>query len=262
MKCTVGIVQIASTWGDGPATLNKASRCVRRAVDAGAHLCCFPEQFPTGWSPRDVHAPEGRDGPVARGIRALAQDHGIAILGSFTEQYDPRPRNTAIAIDDRGSILATYAKIHLFSPEEEDVHYTPGDTLAEFSIRGVRYGIAICYDLRFPELFRLYARRGVHCVLVPAAWPCSRLDAWNLFCRARALENQFYIAGANCTGTTPVARYCGGSVVVDPAGTVIAGAGDAETLLFAVIDTDRVDQVRTAMPVTRDRRDSLYRTLS
>jgi predicted amidohydrolase len=88
------------------------------------------------------------------------------------------------------------------------------------------------------------------------------MDAWNLFARARALENQFYLAGANCTGYTPVAQYCGGSLVVDPAGTVVAGAGDAETLLVAEIDTGRVEQVREAVPAVRDRRDALYRTLS
>ena len=261
MRCTVGIAQIASAWGDAPATLLKAGRCLRRAVRGGAHLCCFPEQFPTGWSPRAVQSAEGPDGEIMHGLRTLAQDYGIAILGSFTERYDPRPRNTAIAIDADGTVLATYAKIHLFTPEEEDIHYTPGDSLAEFSILGVRCGIAICYDLRFPELFRLYAGRGVHCVLVPAAWPCVRMDAWTLFCRARALENQFYLAGANCTGYTPVAHYCGGSMIVDPAGNVITSAGDEETLLFASIDTDHIERVRKALPAIPDRRDDLYRSL-
>ncbi|MDD1674559.1 MAG: carbon-nitrogen hydrolase family protein [Methanomicrobiales archaeon] len=261
MKCTIGIVQIASTWGNAQATLLKAARCLRRAAEGGAHLCCFPEQFPTGWSPREIRSAEGPDGEIVHGLRTLAQEYGIAILGSFTEQYDPHPRNTAIAIDPEGNILATYAKIHLFTPEEEDMHYTPGDALAEFAVQGVRCGIAICYDLRFPELFRLYAGRGVHCVLVPAAWPCVRMDAWHLFCRARALENQFYLAGANCTGYSPIAHYCGGSVVVDPAGIIISSAGDAETLLLAEIDTDRIDEVRRAMPAIPDRREALYRTL-
>jgi omega-amidase len=235
---------------------------VRQAADAGARLVCFPEQFATGWSPRSARFAENLDGLVVSRLQEYAKRYAIALLGSFVEHHLPMPRNTCVAIDSTGEILATYAKIHLFTPGGEHQYYSPGEDLAHFSIDSVKFGIAICYDLRFSELFSLYRELGVHCVLVPAAWPCSRIAHWELLIRARALENQYYMAGITCTGTTPVDRYCGGSLTADPIGAIAAHAGEGGKLLVSVLDTDLIGQVRTRLPVNNDRRPDLYDRLT
>ena len=233
-------------------SLQKAESSLSKALDEGASLICFPEQYPTGWDPLSIRHVQDRDGPIVSRFRHLAQEYGIAIVGSFRERNDPKPRNTCIVLDREGEIAATYSKCHLFTPAHEDDHYTPGTSPGIFSLSGIRFGIAICYDLRFPGLFATYAKAGVCCMLVPAAWPASRIGPWELFIRARALEYQVYVMGVNPTGVTPTETYCGRSIVTDPSGTILAEAGEEESLILAVIDPDHVHRVREALPVYRN----------
>lgn len=253
--------QMASAWEDPGANLEKAARLVESAGAEGTDLICFPEQFVTGWSPHSTRFAEEQDGHTVSTLMDLARDHSLSIVGSYVQKHDPRPLNTAIAIDSRGEVVASYSKIHPFSPGGEDLHYDPGDHLSVFSVENVRFGIAICYDLRFAPLFRIYARKGVHCVLVPSAWPCSRTRTWETLITARALDNQFYVIGCNPTGTTPVDRYCGHSLSADPVGVVISRGGEGEELIMTDVDPARVDAARERMPVERDRRLDLYHRL-
>ncbi len=253
--------QIASIWEEPEKTLENAGRLVRHAAASGAALICFPEQCATGWDPLPRRNIQDIHGSIVSSLQAFAKESGIGILGSFRQAGDPLPKNTAVAIGRDGRILATYAKMHLFSHGHEDEGNAPGRDLGLFTIGPLRCGIAICYDLRFPELFRLYARRGVHAVVVPSAWPRSRTRHWELFIQARALENQMYIIGVNTTGRTPVESYAGNSMTADPQGAVISRAGGAEQLIFADLDPAAVAAARRQLPVERDRRDALYRSL-
>jgi omega-amidase len=253
--------QVSSRWEDPGANLRRAALCVASAKAEGADLICFPEQFVTGWSPHSTRFAEDPNGPAVRTLQELARDHSIFILGSHIEKHEPRPLNTSVAIDGRGEVVASFSKIHPFSPGGEDLHYDPGDHLSTFSAGPVRFGIAICYDLRFPPLFRAYAKEGVHCVLVPSAWPCSRTRSWEILIQARALDNQFYVIGCNSTGITPVDRYCGHSLSADPVGVVISRGGEGEELLMTEVDPAKVDAVRARMQVERDRRPDLYHRL-
>jgi len=252
---------MASTWEDPGANLRRAALCTASAKAKGADLICFPEQFVTGWSPRSTRFAEDGDGPTVKALQGLARDHAIFVVGSYTERHEPRPLNTSVAIDPRGEVVASFAKIHPFSPGGEDLHYDRGDRLSVFSAGDVRFGIAICYDLRFAPLFRLYAKMGVHCVLVPSAWPCSRTRAWEILVQARALDNQFYVVGCNPTGATPVDWYCGHSLSADPVGMVIGRGGEGEELVMTEIDPAKVDAARARMPVEKDRRPGLYHRL-
>lgn len=254
--------QISSIWDRPDETLKKAALFIRHAAASGAELICFPEQFATGWDPRSGAHAEETGGPIVSGLRDLARDNAIAVLGSFRELSNPLPKNTAIAIGPDGQILATYAKVHLFRPGGEDLGFSPGSGLGIFRIGPLTCGIAICYDLRFPELFRLYARHGVHAVFVPAAWPAARMRHWELFVTARACENQMYVAGINTTGRTPVDTYTGGSIIADPAGSVTGRAHEAEELLFSDLDPAHVASTRSGFPVARDCREDLYAALS
>lgn len=259
MKCCC--IQASACWEDPSATLEKVKPLVAKAAADGAALAVFPEQFATGWDPASALHVQDASGPVVTGLKAFAEEYGIALVGSFREAHRPLPFNTAIAIGADGSVLAQYRKIHPFTFAGENLHYAPGEEPGIFEVRGFRLGIAICYDLRFPEIFRVYADRNVHGVVVPSAWPEGRLSHWELFIAARAAENQMYVIGANTTGTTSVDTYAGGSMVAGPDGSAVAKAGADETLLMADLDAAAVKEARRLFPVLKDQRTGVYRKL-
>ena len=259
MRCCSA--QVSSIWEAPDQTLETVDECFFRAADNGAALIAFPEQFATGWDPCSVKNTGDIAGMIVTRLKRLAKKHAIAVIGSFRETCLPKPRNTAIAIDRHGTVLTTYSKIHLFTPGREDDAFSPGAGLATFTLEGVQIGLAICYDLRFPELFRLYRQRGIHAVIVPAAWPKNRIRHWELFIQSRAAENQMYVAGVNTTGITPVDRYAGASMTADPQGTIIARAGSKPELLYYEIDPRVVVRARKDFPVEKDVKDDLYRSL-
>lgn len=259
MKCCV--VQVSGIWENPEESFKKARILIHEARRAGASLIAFPEQYVTGWDPRSTRNIEDKNGSIVSQYKDLARENSVAILGSFRENSYPLPRNTAIAIGRDGSILATYAKMHLFTPGHEDQAFSPGDGIASFTIEGVKFGIAICYDLRFPDLFCIYRSLGVHAVIVPAAWPQNRIKYWELFIRSRAAENQMYIIGVNTTGRNPVDSYSGQSMIADPLGRIVSRAGTAEELIYAEIDPECAEQIRKEFPVANDRREELYMTL-
>jgi omega-amidase len=252
---------MTSIWEDPDKSLAKAEVFIRHAAASAADIICFPEQFATGWDPASVTNVEHVNGRIIPALQGYARKSGISILGSFREQFTPYPRNTSVVIGNDGRILAMYAKIHLFSPGQENTAYTPGTELGTFRLGSLSCGMATCYDLRFPELFSAYAAKGVQAVFVPAAWPASRIRHWELFISARAAENQMYIVAVNTTGKTPVDTYSGSSMTADPHGAIISRANDAEQLIFVDLDPAIVSSTRSSFPVGNDRRNALYRDL-
>jgi omega-amidase len=259
MKCCSA--QITSCWDDPEMTLEKIEPCIRQAASAGARIIAFPEQFATGWDPcSDRHIQES-SGTIVSTLKRYAQEYSIAVLGSFRERRSPLPANSAIVIDGEGTIRALYAKMHPFTLVHEERCYAAGDDIAVFEIEGMKFGIAICYDLRFPSLFQVYAKKGVCGVFVPSAWPASRIRHWELFMKARAVENQMYIIGINTPGKTPVGQYAGASMTTDPDGCVVARAGGGNELLFSDVDPAKVEDARCRFPSHKDQRTELYHRL-
>ena len=254
--------QISSIWEDPEKTLEKAGFFIRHAAASGAALICFPEQFATGWDPQPRKNIQDIHGSIVSSLQGYAKEYGIGIIGSFRQVNDPLPKNTAVVIGRDGRVLSSYAKMHLFSYGYEDKGSSPGTDLGLFTLDSLNCGVAICYDLRFPDLFRLYAKKGVQAVFVPSAWPQIRTRHWELFIQARALENQMYIIGVNTTGQTPIESYSGNSLTADPQGTIISRANDAEQLIFSDLDPAAVATIRGKFPVEKDRKDSLYHSLS
>ncbi|MFY9800549.1 MAG: nitrilase-related carbon-nitrogen hydrolase [Methanoregula sp.] len=253
--------QITSAWENPEKTLLKAEIFTRHAADCGAKLICFPEQFATGWDPKPQKNIQDVYGSIITSLQTYAKEYRIGIIGSIREKHDPLPKNTAIVINRHGRVLAKYAKMHLFSMGKEHEGSLAGTELGIFTFDSLTCGIAICYDLRFPELFRIYAQKGVHAVFVPSAWPQSRISHWELFIRARAAENQMYVLGVNTTGKTPLEQYNGSSMTADPHGTIISRANEAEQLLFTDIDPEEVERIRNTFPVEKDHKDMLYHAL-
>ncbi|HVP95295.1 MAG TPA: carbon-nitrogen hydrolase family protein [Methanoregulaceae archaeon] len=255
---TIAIAQVEPAWEDPEATLKRVIPLIGQASENKADLICFPEQFATGWDPASSKNAETTDGGIVSGLSKASEDYGIGVLGTFRLRENGSLYNAAVVIGSNGGIIGTYKKMHLFSPQKEDKGYVPGDDITIFTVGDMEFGIAICYDLRFSSLFHIYAGAGADGVLVPAAWPASRMDAWELFIRSHALEDQMFVIGINTTGITPVDRYVGGSIAADPFGEIIARAGSDEGLTFVQLDADRVVQARRAIPAARDRKPALY----
>ncbi len=259
---TVAAAQFRSVPEKPDANLVRAENCVRKAKNEGAEIVAFPEQFATGWNPlSDEHLQE-ISGPVISRLQEYARRYEIAVLGSLRERCQGGPRNTCVMIDRTGRIGAVYAKCHLFTPAGEERIYLPGNEIALFSLSSLQCGIAICYDLRFGALFRLYERAGAGAVFVPAAWPVERIKHWILLARARALENGMYVIGINTTGLNSTGHYSGHSIVVDPEGNVVKEAGESEEVLVADLDPEMVIRVRQKSNVRQDERTGLYHSLS
>ncbi len=253
----------AESVPDAPEiNLARARDFAMEAKKQGASLIVFPEQYPTGWNPQGAGFTDDGAGAICRVWSAVAEGAGIHVLGSYRKETEYMPQNVAAVFAPDGTCIAEYAKIHLFSPGGEDASFMPGEKLSIFTLGGVRFGIAICYDLRFADLFGAYARAGSDAVIVPAAWPCIRLKHWHLFLHARALENQMYVAGINPAKGSMGEVNCGGTTVVDPWGeTVVQTEGAGTVLLYADIDPAAVRAARDAFPVRADRRDDLYSSL-
>ena len=211
-------------------------------------LILLPEIWPCGYFSFDRYEADSEpvDGQTVAAFAQKAAERKCHILmGSFVENDGGNIYNTALLLDPQGNSIARYRKIHLFGYQsaERDI-LTPGrDVVVTDTPWGVS-GFSTCYDLRFPELFRLMADRGVAFFLIPSAWPMARLDAWRLFNRARAHENLAYLISCNCAGTNAGTQYAGHSMIVDPMGQVVAEGGEKEEVVTAEIEPALVVSVR------------------
>ena len=213
-----------------------------------SELILLPEIWPTGYFSFDRYQAESEpvNGPTVELIGEKARERKCHILmGSFVENDGGQIYNTTLLLGPQGDIKAKYRKIHLFGyqSEERKILSAGGDVVVVDTAWG-RSGFSTCYDLRFPELFRLMVDRGATFFLIPSAWPMARLAAWRLFNRARAHENLAYLISCNCAGVNAGNRYAGHSMIVDPMGQVIAEGGEAGEIVTAEIDSGLVDSVR------------------
>jgi predicted amidohydrolase len=263
-------VQLHST-PDRDRNLEAADRLTRAAARAGAELVVLPEKWPVLGTPEQtIAAAEPYDGPVLRWASDLARELGIDLVaGSFSERTDgDRGANTSVHAGRDGEIKATYRKIHMFDVEvggkvyKESEREAPGEevVLSE-TAAGVGLGLTICYDLRFPELYRILAIRGAQVIAVPAAFTLATTrEHWEVLLRARAIEDQAFMVAANQVGEhAPGYRSGGRSMIVDPWGVVLAQAPDKETFVIAELDLARQEEIRRTLPSLANRRPEAYR---
>ena len=237
-----------------------AGRLIAAAADAGAELVVLPESSLYGTSEAAAALAaiaEDLDGPFIRNIAALARKHAIAVVvGTYERTETGLPYNTLVALDSRGDILGCYRKVHLYDAfgYRESDGITPGSAAEPFvfSLGGFRFGAFTCYDLRFPESARAAVDAGADVLLVPSMWirGPGKEDHWSTLAKARAIENTAYVLAANQAG--PLAT--GFSMAVDPAGVVVANAGEEPGLIVARLSRERLNQVRRRVPVLANRR--------
>lgn len=272
----IAVAQIAS--GTDPSeNLDLVAEYARRARDAQAGLVVFPEATMATFATRSVDAAEPLDGPWASRVRAIAAQVGIAIVvGMFTpgapnEDGKPRARNTLLVVDAAGHDLAHYDKIHLFDAWGfvESRHIEAGDSPCLVTIEGVRVGLATCYDVRFPELFKHLANAGAEVIALPTSWANGpgKAEQFRALCLARALDSTCFVVAAGQADPAVVGidvkpgspTGVGHSVVLDPLGRVLAEAGDAPDLLVVDLDVATIPDARAQLPVLATSRFSIER---
>jgi predicted amidohydrolase len=264
------VVQLNS-GADVEANIASADRHVRAAAADGAKLIVLPEKWTVMGAPRELRAgAQTLEGSAIAWARETARELGLDLVaGSIAERVEGREKlsNLSVHVGPDGEIRAEYRKLHMFDVEIEGKRYRESDTdepgdevVSSVLADGAKLGLAICYDLRFPELFRVLALRQARVVALPAAFtlPTTR-DHWETLVRARAIENQVFMVAANQVGEHPGGHHSGGnSLIVDPWGTVLARAGDAPGHVLARLDFDRQDDVRRRVPLLSHRRPKLY----
>ena len=261
MELTVSLAQMDIVLGDVEANLMRVVSFAAEASRLGADILVLPELFTTGYDlarASQLATPDLAHGLGAR-LAALARQHRMWIAGSLLA-LDPggRPANTAVFWSPQGQPVGVYRKIHLFRPMEEHLYLAPGDSAAVVNLPWGVSALAICYDLRFPELFRHYALSGAGIIFVPAEWPSPRIAHWQILCRARAIENQVVIIACNRVGSDGRNHFGGCSAIIDPAGEVLVEGDEQEALLTARVDLSYADALRRDMAVLPDRRPELY----
>jgi deaminated glutathione amidase len=263
-------VQLTST-ADRERNLATADRLTRAAAAAGAELVVLPEKWAVLGTPEETAAgAEPFDGPALSWARDAARELGIDLVaGSIAERVPGREKgsNTSVHVGPDGEVRAVYRKIHMFDVEvggrtyRESEHEEGGDevVLSE-TAHGVELGLTVCYDLRFPELYRILAIRGARVIAVPSAFTLATTrDHWPTLVRARAIEDQAFVIAANQVGEhAPGYRSGGRSMIVDPWGVVLAQAPDSETFVTAELDLDRQAEIRRTLPSLANRRPRAY----
>jgi omega-amidase len=263
--CTISLAQMAVIPSRPDLNLERGEELIREAARRGSDLICFPEMWTSGFAWEELKRIARNHAAVTDHLRELARRHHIWINGSMPISGESdRVANTSLLFNPDGKVAGTYQKTHLFTFFHEERYMEAGKALSLVDTPWGPAGLTICYDIRFPELFRTYALRGASLIISPTAFPYPRLEHWKILARARAIENQLYFIGTNRVGSEDLGQdgsvtYFGNSVIIGPWGeTVIEGNERDEQLLTATIDLDRVRDVRASMRVLEDRRPDLY----
>jgi len=271
MNLRTVVIQVNSR--DNPAeNLSNVERFLDQAADMGAQFVGLPEFWTyLGHYSGFDRAAQTIPGPVIELLQEKARKHKMIVHGGSIVERDPQLAgkfyNTSVLVDRNGEIAARYRKIHLFDVDlaNGEKHYeseriAPGNDIVTAEIDGITFGLTICYDLRFPELYRLLALRGAQIIMVPAGFTLhTGRDHWEVLLRARAIENLCYVVAPAQVGTYPPNRQCfGRSMIVNPWGLVLAQAQDTPTAIMADIDLTQIEQARAQIPCPENRRPTAY----
>lgn len=279
---TIALAQIDLALGDAAKNLANARKKIAEAKARGADVVVLPELWSSAYDLEHAadHASALDVGMFAE-IASAARENQIAVVGSLLESHDGHVYNTATFVEARGKRVGVYRKLHLVPMLDEDKYLAGGDDAQVFDAAPWgKFVLGICYDLRFPELWRHYALAGARLAFLPAEWPIERIAHWRTLLPARAIENQIFMIGCNRVGVSNRKSSRGGnqvkpesvnarddlrdqafgghSMIVNPWGEVLVEGDEREALLVGQIDLDLVEQVRQRVPVFRDRRQEVY----
>jgi predicted amidohydrolase len=248
------VVQYDIAWENKPANFEKIRQLLRASRPERGTLAALPEMFATGFSMDTSKVAENYGGETEQFLAGLSRELGLwLVAGAAMRGRDGRARNKALVFSPDGELAAFYAKMHPFTPGGEATHYTAGDHPVSFKCADCQVAPFVCYDLRFPEIFRqAAAAHRPELFVVIANWPEKRIAHWVRLLQARAIENQAYVVGVNRIGADPHYQYPGRSLIVDPHGEILADAGGREGTIAAALDLATLRKYREGLPFLDD----------
>jgi len=256
-RIPVSTIQFNIALGEIKTNLVKAKAALARVSNQGARLAVLPEMWSCGYDYKRLPELALETPRILEDLCQISQETGMVIVGSLPERQAENVYNTAYVVD-RGQVIGSYRKLHLFSFMGEDRFLSAGDSSLVIPTSVGRIGIAICYDLRFPELFRKLALEGAEILCIPAEWPKPRQEHWRTLLRARAIENQLFVVAANCCGLQGKLDFFGMSMLIEPRGDILAEGGASDTELIAEFDFEQLKDYRYQIPCFNDRRPEVY----
>jgi omega-amidase len=261
-KITLSAIQFDIKLGDLKGNLERASTLIEKAARRGSEIMVLPEMWTLGF---DYDAMSKLPPSYLKDTLDLLSDLAVKsrsyiISGTLPEGSEDRVYNTAFVIDPAGEVVGKYRKVHLFDGMGEKDFFAAGWQEGFCETHLAKLGIAVCYDIRFPELFRQNALHGAEIIFVPAQFPSPRQEHWEVLLRARAIENQLFVVGCNRVGKMKSIEFFGNSMIVGPYGEIIEEAGEGEEVLTEVIDLEKLYEIRKVLPSITERRPDVYGT--
>jgi predicted amidohydrolase len=247
----IGLIQYSPVWEDKEASKEKISTLIKKD-DSTVDLLIFPEMTLTGFTMNSTGFEESIQGESFKFFSELAVSNKTHVFAGIIVRGKRKSFNTLIHIKPDGKLLKLYRKIHPFSYSNEDKFFESGRKPARTKVNNWQVGLSICYDLRFPELYRKYGKKKAHLIVNIANWPDTRIDHWKTLLKTRAVENQCYVAGNNRVGDDPKLHYNGFSSVYDPMGKEIVSIENENKLIVAEIDKNYVNEIRNEFPFLDD----------
>jgi omega-amidase len=247
----IGLIQYSPVWEDKEANKEKISSLLKEE-NGDIDLLIFPEMTLTGFTMLPDNYAEEIEGESFAYFASLAEKFDCDVIAGIIEIRTGQYFNALIHIEKNGKLKNHYHKIHPFSYSDEDKHFIAGDKPVITEINDLKIGLSICYDLRFPELYRFYAKENVNLMIIIANWPDTRIEHWRALLKARAIENQCFVAGVNRVGGDPEHHYNGLSSLFDPMGKEVVAVENEERIIIAEIEKTKVDEVRSKLPFLDD----------
>jgi predicted amidohydrolase len=271
-KLNISLLQMIVEIGKVDSNLAKIESLVSKSITPASkefpHIICLPELSTTGFDLINYKKLAERipGGKTTRFLQQIAKKHAVYLITSIIEEFNGSYFNCALIINSSGELMTKYRKIHLFplKPMEEAEFFKSGDYFGvtnkqtTVKVGGMKIGVLICFDIRYPELSRRLALEGVNLLIYVAEFPRPRDDVWSVLLQARAMENQIFVVGVNSIGGTNEASFFGKSMVIDPFGNIILEGNDQEQLLFATIDPNLLSEANSFIPTLELRRPSQY----
>ena len=259
MLIRISLAQINISYGKPETNLEKAHSFADKAHKSGCDLFLLPELWHSGYDLQNCRKHALASVKAIGMMTDTSRQYGLVCGGSLIEKSGENFHNTFYCTQPGSETPDTYRKIHLIQDFDEPLWLHPGQHLQKTALPWASAGMAICYDLRFPEMFRVYSAARLPIVLIVAQWPIERIEHWRVLLRARAIENQVFIAGANSVGKSGPRTLGGRSALISPWGEILAeGSQDHEEVVQATIDLEQIEIARQKLPVLQDRRPSAY----
>lgn len=260
MNTRISLAQFEVQIGKPERNFQTALGHIEHAASLGSTLVLLPELWSSGYDLQNSRQYFEINQELIERLKTLSKKFNIAIGGSYITCDEAGCRNTILITLPNESVTPPYHKVHLFRLLDEHQYFKAGDQFLSIDFEWGKAGLAICYDLRFPELFRFYSKNGVSCILIVAQWGAKRAEHWRTFLRARAIENQLFVAAVNAIGMVGSNSLAGYSAVISPWGDVLVEASpDKEELITAELNFALIEEVKQHLNSGQDRRDDLYK---